>query len=464
MTIAIDVAVVVALILIEALFVAAEISLVSMRDSQVKGLEQKGRRGAAVVRLTADPNRFLSAVQIGVTLTSLLSSAYGAVTLSHAASDGLVDLGLARTGADILGFLLVTIAISFVTLVVGELAPKRIGLQRAEGTAQAIAPTLDRFAHLMRPVIWLLSISTNGIVRLLGADPSASRESMSEEELRGLVASHESLGTDERELIEDVFTAGDRRLREVLVPRTEVDFLEGSTTVAQAWQAVRSGMHSRYPVVRGSSDDIVGFVHMRDLLLVQAEGDARTTKVADLARPVKMMPDGKHVLVALSEMRRERQHMAIVVDEYGGTAGIVTMEDLIEELIGDIRDEYDAETGGPRRLRGGDMDVDGLMNTDDFAEETGLGLPEGPYETVAGFVMAQLGHLPQLGESVDVDDHRLTVSELDGRRVARVRLSRRPGAPAPTPEPGTTEPGALEPGATDPPGAAAPGRADGLRE
>src|SRR5450432_390172 len=429
MKVALDVAVVLALILIEAVFVATEIALISLRDSQVRGLATKGRRGAAVARLTSDPNRFLAGVQIGVTLTSLLSSAYGAVTLSASAASGLRDEGMHRQPAGIVGFLLVTLSISFVTLVLGELVPKRLALQRAEKAAQLAAPTLDRFASLMRPVIWWLSLSTNVVVRLLGGDPDATRESISEEELRGLVATHQSLGRDERRLIDEVFTAGDRRLREVLVPRTEVEFLDATTTVAQALKIVASGPHSRYPVVRGSHDDVVGFVTTR------AEVDPRAIRVGDLVRPIKMLPDGKNVLAALSEMRRERQHLAIVVDEYGGTAGIVTLEDLVEEVVGDIRDEYDLDGGGPHRLRGGDVVVDGLLNTDDFAEQAGVTLPEGPYETVAGFLMAELGHLPQLGEAVEVDGHRLAVSELDGRRVARVRVSAPPAVNEPE-EPG----------------------------
>ena len=426
MKVALDIAVVLALVVIEAVFVATEIALISLRDSQVRGLATKGRRGAAVARLTSDPNRFLAGVQIGVTLTSLLSSAYGAVTLSAAAGRELERHGMTHSWADILGFLIVTLCISFVTLVLGELVPKRLALQHAEQAAQIAAPTLDRFASLMRPVIWLLSLSTNVVVRLLGGDPDARRQAISEEELRGLVATHESLGGDERRLIDEVFTAGDRRLREVLVPRTEVEFLDATTTVAAALKIVASGPHSRYPVVRGSHDDVVGFVHIRDLVTTRAEVDPRSVRVGDLARPVKMLPDGKNVLAALSEMRRERQHLAIVVDEYGGTAGIVTLEDLVEEVVGDIRDEYDLEGGGPDRLRGGDVVVDGLLNTDDFAEQAGVVLPEGPYETVAGFLMAELGHLPQLGETVQVGDRRLAVAELDGRRVARVRVSAPP--------------------------------------
>jgi putative hemolysin len=425
MNVGLDILVVALLIVVEAIFVATEISLVSLRDSQAKGLASRGRRGAAVARLVENPNRFLAAVQIGVTLTSLLSSAYGALTLSADAGDALRHLNLSKTAADAIGFLLVTMVISFFTLVLGELAPKRLALQRAEAAAQLAAPTLERFARLMRPVIWLLSVSTDVVVRTLGGDPSATREQISEEELRGLVATHESLGRDERRLIDEIFMAGDRKLREVLVPRTEVEFLDANTTIAQALKTVAAGPHSRYPVVRGSHDDVVGFVHIRDLVLPRGEFDTagRPGRVGDLARPVKMLPDGVNVLVALSEMRREGQHLAIVVDEYGGTAGIVTLEDLVEEVVGDIRDEYDSDAVEARRLHGGDVVVDGLLNLDDFEEEVGLRLPDGPYETVAGFMMAELGHVPDLEDIVETQGYTLSAVELDGRRVARVRVA-----------------------------------------
>jgi putative hemolysin len=408
-------------ILVGGLFAAAEISLVSLRESQVKGLADRGKRGAHLVRLASDPNRFLAAVQVGVTLAGFLSAAFGAATLADKLWPVFRDWGLSTGLAKVLALIAVTLVISFVSLVLGELAPKRLGLQRAERIAMWSAPTIDRLAVITRPLIVMLSACTNVVVRLLGGDPHAAREPITEEELRGLVATHETLGPDERHLIGEVFTAGERQLREVLVPRTEVDFLDASTPALQALRTVAAGPHSRYPVCRGSHDDVIGFVHIRDL--VPAIDGGRGIKVGDLTRPVKMLPDSKMVLAALSEMRRERQHMAIVVDEYGGTAGIVTLEDLVEEVVGDIHDEYDISRPVTRRLLGGAVEVDGLLNLDDFEEETGLKLPDGPYETVAGFVVATLGHLPGRGESVPVDGFRLTVLELDGRRVARVRVS-----------------------------------------
>jgi putative hemolysin len=414
--------IVVALIVVEAVFVASEMALVTLREGQVRALAEKGRRGAKVAHLVENPNRFLSAVQIGVTTTALLSSAFGAITLSDSLAAALEDAGLGHDLAKVLGFLLVTLVIAYITLVVGELAPKRVALQRAESTASAVGPTLDRFARLMRPVIWMLSASTDVVVRLLGGDPNVNRERITEEELRDLVTAHEALSREERRLIDEVFEAGERQLREVMVPRTEVEFLDAGWSVSRAVKLAAATPHSRFPIVRGSHDEVIGFVHLRDLYTPTGTS-RRGAKVGDLAREVLLLPATKRVLPALSEMRRSGDHLAVVVDEYGGTAGIVTLEDLIEELIGEIRDEYDVDEDDAKRLRGGDIEVDGLLNLDDFADETRRELPEGPYETVAGCLMSQLGRLPRQGDAVEVGGMRLKVTKMDGRRVARVRVT-----------------------------------------
>jgi putative hemolysin len=415
-----NILIVLALILIEGLFVATEIALVTLREGQARAMADAGRRGQAVSRLLADPNRFLAAVQIGVTSTALLSSAFGAVTLSETAKDALIRHGVGRTLAGVIGIVGVTLVISFVTLVIGELVPKRLALQRSERAALAFGPTLDRLAKVARPVIWLLSACTNGMVRILGGDPAAGRESISEDELRGLVAAHESLSSDERRLIDDVFAAGERSVSEVMISRTEVTFLEASTTVSRAVKVAGDAPHSRYPVIGQNSDDVLGFVHIRDLFLGGEQDRARV--IGDLVREVKVLPGSKKVLAALSEMRREGHHMAIVVDEYGGTDGIVTLEDLIEEVIGDIRDEYDEAERSSSRLTGGVIELDGRSNLDEFAEYTGLELPDGPYETAGGFLMAQLGRLPEVGDRVEFGEHLVQVVEVDGRRPARLRV------------------------------------------
>jgi len=323
--------------------------------------------------------------------------------------------------ADVLALVVVTIAISYVSLVLGELVPKRLALQRAEQVAELVAGPVDRVATIFRPLIWLLSRSTDIVVRIFGGDPKASGESISSEELRDLVAAHEALGSDERRLINDVFNAGERQISEVMVPRTEVEFLESTMTVSKAAKLVADTSRSRYPVIGRDTDDVLGFVHVRDLLRSSQKG-GRATTVGDISRDVLHMPGSKKVLVALSEMRRNQQHLAIVADEYGGTDGIVTLEDLIEEVIGDIRDEYDEQPQSSRRT-GSEVDVDGLLNLDDFAEETGVELRDGPYETVAGYVLSELGHLPDVGDQVRAGDHLLTVMAMDGRRVARLHVS-----------------------------------------
>jgi putative hemolysin len=425
MSTGISIAVVLALILLEGLFVAAEIALVSLREGQVAALAARGRRGQRVQRLVSNPNRFLAAVQLGVTLTALLSSAFGAITLSDQLSTTLEHAGLAHTLAKVLGFLGVTIVITLVTLIIGELAPKRLALQRAESAAQFFAAPLDVIATVSRPVIWLLSHATDGVVRLLGGDPDLTREAITEEELRGLVAAHESLTHDERQVIDDVFAAQERPIREVMLPRTEVFFLEATMTAARALKEIADQPHSRYPVTGESYDDVVGFLHVRDLYQSGSNGRVRAgLKVSDVLRPVKMLPGSKTVLPALSEMRAEGHHLAIVVDEYGGTAGIVTLEDLIEEVVGEIRDEYDEAEPGARQLLGGGVEVDALLNLDDFADATGVTLPDGPYETAAGFVVSSLGRVPRLGDAVEADGVRLSVAAMDGRRVDRLRVTR----------------------------------------
>jgi putative hemolysin len=424
-----NIAMVFVFVLIGGVFAGAEIALVSLRESQVRAMaEQGGRRGQAVRKLLSDPNRFLAAVQVGVTLAGFFSAAFGASTLSRPLAAWLVTRGVAEGVAGTLALVLVTVVISYLSLVVGELTPKRLALQRPEGFSLIVATPLNAIALLSRPVIWLLSTSTDLLVRILGGDPKVSGESISQEELRDLVAAHESLSSDERRLIGEVFRAGDREVREVMTPRTEVTFLDASMTASRAAKLVADSNWSRYPVVGRDQDDVVGFVHVRDLFL-PTHPAGRAATVGDLSRPVTRLPGTARVLIALSEMRRDNQHLAIVVDEYGGTDGIVTLEDLIEQVIGEIYDEYDAEVAPEaRELPGGPREVDGLLNLEDFFEATGLRLPEGPYETAAGYVLAELGRLPEIDDTVEVEGRPIQVLELDGRRIARLLV----GAP---PEP-----------------------------
>ena len=433
-----DVVIVLVIVSIGGFFSASEMALVSLREGQVRSLGRRGKRGAKAARLASDPNRFLSAVQIGVTLATLVAGSFGADTLVGLLHGWLIRHNLSDAVASPLAFAVVTICITFVSLVLGELAPKRIALQRAVPLALFAAPLLDRIASLARPVVWLLSVTVNVVVTLLGGDPRQGRAAMTEQEVRELVAGTQTLSADERRIVGEVFDAGKRQIREVLLPRTEVEFLATGVTVGQAAQIAASVPYSRLPVYQGSYDNVVGFVHIRDLLGPGAP--ERSALVDQVVRPIKFLPISKTVLSALSEMRRERAHMAIVVDEYGGTAGIVTLEDLVEELVGDIRDEYDTGEAAAKKLPRGEVEVDGLLNLDEFAEQTSIRLPEGPYETVAGYVLAALGQLPREGDTVSVPGYTIAVTEMDARRIARLRVTPVPD-PAPDPDAGVAAAG-----------------------
>ena len=417
----INVLVVLFFVLLGGFFAAAELALVSLRENQVQRLAESSRRGRRLATLTADPNRFLAAVQVGVTLAGFVSAGFGAAQIAPELAQPLISAGLPEGVAQMVAFVVITVLIAYLSLVLGELVPKRIALQRVEKVALFAAAPIDFIARLFRPFIVALSFSTNVIVRIFGIDPAAGKESISGEELRDLVAGHEELSEDERNLIDDVFEAGERELREVMLPRTEVDFLDASLSVADAVRRVVDQPHSRYPVIRGSADDVVGFVHIRDIL--DPDASNRGEYVSQMCRPVVAFPGSKVVLDTLTEMRRDRHHLAIVQDEYGGTAGIVTMEDLVEELIGDIKDEYDVDAM-PRQPRVlGQIVVDGLLNLEDFEDETGVVLPDGPYETVAGFLVAALTRLPVVGDTVVEGDNEFRVVELDGRRISRVSIT-----------------------------------------
>jgi len=438
-----DVIIVLIIVSIGGFFASTEMALVSLREGQVRSLAKRGRRGARAARLATDPNRFLSAVQIGVTLATLVTGAFGADTLVGLLRSWMERQGLSSGVADPLAFAVVTVGITFVSLVFGELAPKRLGLQRAVPLSLFAAPILDFIATLARPVVWMLSKSVNVIVTLVGGDPRQSRQAMTEQEVRELLAGTQVISQDERRIVGEVFDAGKRQIREVLLPRTEVEFLAAGTTVGEAARIAASVPYSRLPVYQDSYDNVIGFVHIRDLLGPGAPEPA--VLVDQVVRPVKFLPISKTVLAALSEMRRDRAHLAIVADEYGGTAGIVTLEDLVEELIGDIRDEYDSAQDAATRLPRGEVEVDGLLNLDEFAEQTGIELPEGPYETVAGYVLAALGELPSPGDSVKVPGFTITVTEMDLRRIARLRVT-----PTPRPAPADAPAAAAPPPSPDP--------------
>jgi putative hemolysin len=373
--------------------------------------------------LVANPNRFLAAVQVGVTVCGFLSAALGAEKLGVYVQPRLLELGLSTSSAELLSIIGVTLVIAYFSLVLGELVPKRVALFRSEQISLNSTFIIEVLANIFRPVIWLLSRSTDLILRLIGIDPKEERSQISEEELMELVSGHKALTEEEREIVEEVFNSSEKLVNEVMVPRTEVDFMDGSLTVSKAKALAVELAHSRYPVVRGSSDEVIGFIHVRDLL--DTTNANPNSKIQDLVRPIMYLPGTKGVLPSLTEMRNQRQHLAIVLDEYGGTDGIVTLENLVECLIGDIQDEYDLdESEISAEHRTGDFELDGLTSIEDLESETGIALPEGPYQTVSGFMMHFLGRMPKEHDVISINGIRLVVISLEGHRVGQLLISR----------------------------------------
>jgi len=414
-----NIGLVIAFVLIGGVFAATEMALVTLRESQINAIAARGRRGAKVADLARNPNTFLSAVQIGVTVAGFASAAYGATSIAPSVAPLLEAAGVPQPLALTIATVLLTLVIAYLSLVLGELVPKRLAIQRNAQFAYAVAPALNGFATFMRPVIWLLSVSTNALVRLLGGDPHKTADQISDEEIRDIVASHQGLPDDERRILDDVLSLRGRQISEVMRPRPEVVALDEAARLVDAVAQVRELPFSRYPVVDKSIDDIVGFVHVRDLF--EAAADEPDRPLAGLVRPISYFPSTARVLPTLTRMRASSHQIAVVVDEYGGTDGIVTLEDLVEEVVGEIFDEYD--TAIDPVAAGGELD--GRLNLQDFEEATGLTLERGSSDTIAGFITERLGRLAVVGDTVDVPGGTLQVTGMDRRRISSVRVTLR---------------------------------------
>jgi putative hemolysin len=420
-----NMALVLVFVLVGGVFAATEMAIVSLRPSQVDAFERSGGQGRRIAGLVRDPNRFLSAVQVGVTVAGFFSSAFGGATIAPYLSRWLEGRGVGAGVADPLSLVLLTLVIAYLSLVLGELVPKRLAMQRSTAFTRILAPPLGIFATLLTPVIRLLSVSTDLVVRLLGADPTASREEMTIEELRRMVEANRDLRPYSREILSDVFRASERTLGDVLRPRPDVDFLRATSTVREIEPLVVSTGRSRYPVIGESTDDVLGFVHVRDLLTVGHDRRAHV-RVGDLSREIVALPVTKPVLASLAYLRGAQAHLALVVDEHGGTEGIVTIEDLVEEVVGEIYDEYDTDPDPEDTLvhQGGSARVSGSLIVEELEDALGLTLPRGGFETVAGLVLARLGRVAEVGDVVEVDGARLEVVTVEGARIREVEVTR----------------------------------------
>jgi putative hemolysin len=424
MSVLLQLVAVVVLILLNGFFVAGEYALVTVRRTRMKELADEGSRTArAVVRITSDPPRFIAAMQLGVTLTSLAIGALGETVLAH-----LFDEWLATILAVLLAFLIIT----FLHVVVGELVPKGLALSYSERIALAVSTPVRLFFFVFKPLIWVLQRSSELAQRAIGIDPTFTEgEAHSEAELKMLLevsTEHGEIEQDEREMLYKVFDFAEKEVADVMVPRPDVVGVSADVSLDEAMATMLESPYTRYPVYRGSLDEIVGIVHVRDLVASLYNG-ARAASLAELARPPYVVPETKDLGALLAEFRKTSQHMAVVVDEYGATAGIVTLEDLLEEIVGDIEDEFDLPDESVERVDDHTIRIDGSFTIDDFNEQFQAHIDSEDFHTVAGFVFGQLGRAAQVGDEIEVDGIRFRVTETSGSRIQRLEVEL-PAAPA----------------------------------
>jgi CBS domain containing-hemolysin-like protein len=429
MTVALELLAVVLLILLNAFFVAGEYSLVTVRRTRMKELADEGSRTArSVLSITSDPPHFIAAMQLGVTLTSLGIGALGERVLSE-----LFDEWLATVLAVLLAFLIIT----FLHVVVGELVPKGVALSYSERVALGVSAPVRLFFFIFKPLIWVLQRSSEGAQRAIGIDPKAMEgEAHSEAELKMLLevsTEHGEIELDEREMLYKVFDFAEKEVADVMVPRPDVAGLSVDLDLEEAMAAMLESPYTRYPVYRESLDEIVGIVHVRDLVASLHNGSSgAASSLADLARPPYMVPENKDLGALLAEFRKANQHMAVVVDEYGATAGIVTLEDLLEEIVGDIEDEFDLPDESVERLDEKRIRIAGSFTIDDFNEEFGTALDDEDFHTVGGYVFGHLGRAAEAGDEVRDNGLHFTVLETSGSRILRLEvefLETEPAAP-----------------------------------
>jgi CBS domain containing-hemolysin-like protein len=404
------------LVLLNGFFVAAEYALVTARRTRIIELHHQGnRRARAVLKITSDPPQFITAMQLGVTLTSLGIGALGEHALSKA-----FDTLMATALAVLLAYLILT----FFHVVIGELVPKGLALSHAEGTALWVSAPVRGFFALLAPFIWVLRGATDVVLRAIGVEPpGAEREPLSEAELRMLLSRSSAEGEiehEEQQMIDKVFIFGDKEAADVMVPRPEVVAVSVTMPPEQALKAVLDSPYTRYPVFRESIDDIVGVLHVRDLFTAVHDRGIADVRLEAIVRPAYIVPETKDLASLLQEFRKTNNHFAVVVDEYGGMVGICTLEDLLEEIVGEIEDEFDIPEEQIEQIDDDTYRVDGMFPIDEFNERFSTELPDDDYHTVGGFIFGQLGRAPEPGDDVGWNGVRFDVLEVDGNRIEKI--------------------------------------------
>jgi putative hemolysin len=406
----------------------SEIALVSSRRTRLQQMADNGDQGArAALSLVQEPTRFLSTIQIGITLVGILAGAFGGANIASRVADWLVDAGLSDGLSNTLGVVIVVVSITYLSLVFGELVPKRIGLRSPERISALIARPMQMLAKAASILVTVLSVSTAGVLRLLGLS-GQDEAAVTEEEIRALIgmsAQSGSVAEAEADLLQRVFHFGDRRVHEVMIPRNEAVWIAKNSSVRDFYEVYSQRPHSRFPVFEESQDNVAGILGIKDVLRELAAGRVDAdSPIETLLRPAPFVPESKLIVELFREMQASGAQMAIAVDEFGGTAGIVTLEQLLEEMVGQVRDELGLTEPEIQEIDERTRQVDGNLSVEEAREELGIDIPEGPYDTIAGFVLSELGHIPQEGEQVAIDDHAITVAEMRGPKIETLRVTR----------------------------------------
>jgi putative hemolysin len=407
------------LLLLNAFFVAAEYGLVTARRTRITELRDQGNhRARLVLRITANPPRFIAAMQLGVTITSLAIGALGEPVFARI---------FEPIPATIISFALAFLVITYLHVVIGELVPKGIALGSAESTALFVSRPVSWFFVLMRPLIWVLEHSTDAVLRVLGLEsPGEERSALSEAELKMLLDRSTQSGEleqQEQEMLYKVFDFADKEVSEVMVPRPDVVALSIQLPPEEALAAVIDSPYTRYPVYRETLDNVVGILHVRDLFSALVDRGIANVVIEEIVRDAYIVPETKDLAAMLTEFRRTNQHMAIVVDEYGAMQGIVTLEDLLEEIVGEIEDEFDLPDESIERIDDDTIRIAGTFPIDDFNEQFGTELTGEDYHTVGGFIFGLLGRAPETSDSIDFDGMRFDVLEVDGSRILKLAVT-----------------------------------------
>lgn len=416
------------LIAVNALFAATEIAVISLNETKVRRMAEGGdRKAAKMLRMVTEPTGFLSTIQICITLAGFLGSAFAADNFSDKLVNWLINdcevSGVSPSALDTISVIIITLVLSYFTLVLGELVPKRIAMKRSESIARAVSGLMIGMTTVLRPIIWLLTVSTNGVLRLCGIDPEDNAEEVSEEEIIMMLDEGEEAGSiesGEKELIKNVFSLNDTTAEDVMVHRSQVAFLKRDDARTTLLNEIAESGYSRFPVYGENIDDIVGILYAKTYLTAQSKGERCEMK--DFLMPPRFVHASTHINRILLDMQREHAHMAVVVDDYGGVIGIITLEDILEELVGEIWDESDEVIENIRERSDGSYDINGSTRLSDMCESIGCSI-DSEADTVGGWVTEMLGGIPESGESFECGGMHVTVESTDKRRVLKVNVN-----------------------------------------